>query len=178
VSGGETTLADALSDLKDRLEGASQGESTRNAAWQALRAVLHYLDAAGVERRMQAPLIALRAALEDAEAGRDNPITKPSEYDVATSRTNNQKAVRLTIAAAAATLLKRAGKPLPSALSEAAKAAGATPGELKQWRKEVSRGTRVWDGHAELYSQALRNRHDLETVESYAARLLRSICPK
>ena len=170
------SLSEAVTSLRKKKDGIDESEPQRDAAWLALGAVLTYLSAVGLERTLQAPLVHLRAALEDAEFGRLNSMTEPTIRPPSFPRKNTMEVVPRTLAAAAWKVIapRHSGEKSAKALREAARAAGVTSEELKAYQYNLRRG-RAWRGASELYSRALSGARPGEQPSEYAKRLLESV---
>jgi hypothetical protein len=68
--------------------------------------------------------VEMRFALEDAIEGRSNSLTKPAKHRGG-RKTNDKKTTDRVLCSAMVTILMESGRPLESALSDLAKAAGA-----------------------------------------------------
>jgi hypothetical protein len=110
----------------------------RAGAKAALGAILDYLRAKG-HFVLYPPLVALLGALDDADAGRRNPLITPANYRGG-SKMRALDAINMANAAAAATILKDAGWPLDKALKEAAKVLGKDHKRLREFRKNLLKG--------------------------------------
>ena len=73
-------LDDLVQQLLDVAETYRSGpESERAGAHDALGAVLYYLQTVGTESAIRLPLEALLGALEDADTGKANQLTRPAK---------------------------------------------------------------------------------------------------
>ncbi len=169
--------ADPLDDLVQQLLGAAENyrggpESERAGAHDALGAVLHYLRAVGTKSAIRLPLEALLAALEDADAGKENRLTRPVKP---TNRPpmGSKEACDLALASAAITFLKEAGNKLNYAALKVARQAPELDRDADQliiWRKNLLRGKRRSSGSLadarNLYETVLREAVDHQPGEA------------
>jgi hypothetical protein len=115
-----------LVQLVEELKIASESfkMSPRVGSMLAMDAVTDYFLETGFHPKLLLPLLEMRCALEDAIGGRSNPLTKPEKHGGG-PKTNDTKTANRVLCSAMVTILMDAGRPLESALSDLAKAAGA-----------------------------------------------------
>ncbi len=129
-------LDDFVQQLLDPAETYRSGpESERAGAHDALAAVIDYLRAVGTESAIRLPLEALLGALEDADTGKANQLTRPAKL---TNRppTAIKEASDLVLASAAITFLNEAGLELKQAASKVVRQApelGRNANQLVTW---------------------------------------------
>jgi hypothetical protein len=111
----------------------------QQGAIDALSAVMNFLRASGVDRRLYAPIAELQAGLFDASEGRSSGILQRHHKQGASTkpvmRTRNMAA-----ASAAVTILKDDGVPLDLALQQVAREIGVGKDQLGEFRKNIGKG--------------------------------------
>lgn len=132
----------AMQSLLLQLEVAhflfKKGEQ-QEATEHALASVCFYLDAVQPDTALLVPLWELLYAIDDAQAGRRNPLLEPTAVRSGT-RIRTSELLKMTTGAAAVTMLLKTGESLPVALRSTI-AAGLAPAvsakQLKEFRKNI-----------------------------------------
>jgi len=154
-----------------------EGDAKQQGAIDALSAVMNFLRASGVDRKLYAPIAALQAGLFDASEGRSSEILE-RHYKEGVSKKPILRTLNMAAASAAVTILKDdAGVPLDRALERIARETGIEKKQLAEYRKNLGKGRASAEGieNYEWFLNTARSyRHfTAEQQAQVAARLAR-----
>ena len=149
----------ALRKAGDAMAIASSGEEQRAAAVEALGAVVRLMAAARLDMSAQGAVVALAGALEQLSSGKLHPmLTLPHRKSRGSPKLPSMALVQRAVVAAAVEVRFRECGSLPEALQWVAQRTDAwriwgagsanRAGQLKRWRKSVtrqSRGNLAWN---------------------------------
>lgn len=152
-----------VAQLSQALKVRESDNPGRDVAKASILVVLEHLRDVGVPANLRTPIMELLAALDDAEAGRSNPLTAPSPKQEGAPKKLARPLIEHGLAVAAVTILiAHGGKKLDEALTFVAPKLGYKKSVLADLRKRYS--APQWeraDGKSNI------SQHELDNFEEW-----------